>query len=96
MITHLAKQIFLFPCTIYSFSNNSKIYKYFQLGTSIESDCVSDSSTSIEDSNIVRTDAQRKVYIHNKLGNWYSPFCNRWLSLFGVSTITFLLLIEKS
>ncbi|XP_014489552.1 PREDICTED: solute carrier family 12 member 8 [Dinoponera quadriceps] len=41
-----------------------------------------DSSPSIEDNASVAS-AERKVHIHNKLGNWYSPLCNRWFSLLG-------------
>ncbi|XP_020283096.1 solute carrier family 12 member 8 [Pseudomyrmex gracilis] len=42
-----------------------------------------DSSPSIEDNVSITSTSERKVYIHNKLGNWYSPLCNRWLSLLG-------------
>ncbi|EFN67166.1 Solute carrier family 12 member 8 [Camponotus floridanus] len=42
-----------------------------------------DSSPSIEDSVSVISSSERKVYIHNKLENWYSPLCNRWFSLLG-------------
>ncbi|KAJ8679972.1 hypothetical protein QAD02_015759 [Eretmocerus hayati] len=42
-----------------------------------------DSSPSIEDNTSAASDPQKKVHIHGKLGNWYSPFCNRWFSLFG-------------
>ncbi|XP_076232268.1 solute carrier family 12 member 8 [Calliopsis andreniformis] len=39
-----------------------------------------DSSPSV-DENV--DNPERKIHIHNKLGNWYSPLCNRWLSLLG-------------
>lgn len=42
-----------------------------------------DSSPSIEDNASVSSTSERKVHIHNKLGNWYSPLCNRWFSLLG-------------
>lgn len=42
-----------------------------------------DSSPSIEDNASVSSTPERKVHIHNKLGNWYSPLCNRWFSLLG-------------
>ncbi|XP_050446468.1 solute carrier family 12 member 8 isoform X2 [Cataglyphis hispanica] len=42
-----------------------------------------DSSPSIEDSVSVNSASERKVHIHNKLENWYSPLCNRWFSLLG-------------
>lgn len=48
-----------------------------------------DSSPSIEDSVSVISSSERKVYIHNKLENWYSPLCNRWFSLLGVSISTY-------
>lgn len=46
-----------------------------------------DSSPSIEDNTSVGGTSERKVHIHNKLGNWYSPLCNRWFSLLGVSIL---------
>ncbi|XP_012270341.1 solute carrier family 12 member 8 [Orussus abietinus] len=42
-----------------------------------------DSSPSVEDNGSTEEVAVRKPNIHNKLGNWYSPLCNRWLSLIG-------------
>ncbi|XP_011502991.1 PREDICTED: solute carrier family 12 member 8 isoform X2 [Ceratosolen solmsi marchali] len=49
----------------------------------IESNGFIDSSPSIEDNNSITRQIQKKVHIHGKLGNWYSPFCNRWFSLLG-------------
>ncbi|XP_001600821.1 solute carrier family 12 member 8 isoform X1 [Nasonia vitripennis] len=54
-----------------------------QRNASVESNGYVDSSPSIEDNNSVTSEVQRKVHIHGKLGNWYSPFCNRWFSLLG-------------
>ncbi|XP_012542702.1 solute carrier family 12 member 8 [Monomorium pharaonis] len=42
-----------------------------------------DSSPSLEENASVSSTPERKVHIHNKLGNWYSPLCNRWFSLLG-------------
>ncbi|KZC04571.1 Solute carrier family 12 member 8 [Dufourea novaeangliae] len=42
-----------------------------------------DSSPSIDENVSPADNSERKIHIHNKLGNWYSPFCNRWLSLLG-------------
>jgi potassium/chloride transporter 8 len=60
---------------------------FFQRNSSMESNGFIDSSPSIEDNNSVTSQIQKKVHIHGKLGNWYSPFCNRWFSLLGVSII---------
>ncbi|XP_066587510.1 solute carrier family 12 member 8 [Prorops nasuta] len=40
-----------------------------------------DSSPSVEENGSVADNSERKLHIHNKLGNWYSPLCNRWFSL---------------
>ncbi|XP_015603778.1 solute carrier family 12 member 8 isoform X1 [Cephus cinctus] len=43
-----------------------------------------ESSPSIEGNGSVVNDASvRRPNIHKKLGNWYSPLCNRWFSLLG-------------
>ncbi|XP_051158818.1 solute carrier family 12 member 8 [Leptopilina boulardi] len=42
-----------------------------------------DSSPSLDENSSVADSIARRVHIHNKLGNWYSPFCNRWFSLLG-------------
>ncbi|XP_076276652.1 solute carrier family 12 member 8-like [Lasioglossum baleicum] len=42
-----------------------------------------DSSPSIDEGTSPTDNTERKIHIHNKLGNWYSPLCNRWLSLLG-------------
>ncbi|XP_076228278.1 solute carrier family 12 member 8 [Nomia melanderi] len=42
-----------------------------------------DSSPSIDENASPTDNTERKIHIHNKLGNWYSPLCNRWLSLLG-------------
>ncbi|XP_046742533.1 solute carrier family 12 member 8 isoform X2 [Diprion similis] len=39
------------------------------------------SSTADENGSVVN--AEERPHIHNKLGNWYSPLCNRWASLIG-------------
>ncbi|XP_015122063.1 solute carrier family 12 member 8-like [Diachasma alloeum] len=41
-----------------------------------------DSSPSIEE-NASIDGVIKKLHIHGKLGNWYSPLCNRWFSLLG-------------
>ncbi|XP_043254051.1 solute carrier family 12 member 8 [Colletes gigas] len=50
---------------------------------STESNVYIDSSPSVDENGSVVENSERKVHIHNKLGNWYSPLCNRWLSLLG-------------
>ncbi|XP_058806232.1 solute carrier family 12 member 8 [Phymastichus coffea] len=50
---------------------------------STESNGFVDSSPSVEENTSVTSEIQMKVHIHGKLGNWYSPLCNRWLSLLG-------------
>ncbi|CAK9812037.1 Solute carrier family 12 member 8 [Anthophora quadrimaculata] len=42
-----------------------------------------DSSPSVDETASNTDNSERKVHIHNKLGNWYSPLCNRWFSLLG-------------
>lgn len=42
-----------------------------------------DSSPSVDENASTADNPERKVHIHNKLGNWYSPLCNRWFSLLG-------------
>ena len=43
-----------------------------------------DSSPSVDENGSSAVDnPERKVHIHSKLGNWYSPLCNRWFSLLG-------------
>ncbi|XP_043274676.1 solute carrier family 12 member 8 [Venturia canescens] len=42
-----------------------------------------DSSPSVEENGSVADPPVRKPHIHGKLGNWYSPLCNRWFSLIG-------------
>ncbi|CAK9823077.1 Solute carrier family 12 member 8 [Anthophora retusa] len=42
-----------------------------------------DSSPSVDETASSTDNSERKVHIHNKLGNWYSPLCNRWFSLLG-------------
>ncbi|KAL7305899.1 hypothetical protein TKK_0001904 [Trichogramma kaykai] len=51
--------------------------------SSTDSNGFGDSSPSIDENNSVASDTPKKVHIHGKLGNWYSPFCNRWASLLG-------------
>ncbi|XP_014206157.1 solute carrier family 12 member 8 [Copidosoma floridanum] len=58
-------------------------HKNLVRNASIDSNGIIDSSPSVEDNNSVTSEIQKKVHIHGKLGNWYSPFCNRWFSLFG-------------
>nr|XP_050849600.1 solute carrier family 12 member 8 [Vespula vulgaris] len=50
-----------------------------------------DSSPSIEENST--SSAERKVHIHNKLGNWYSPLCNRWFSLLGCLVKLFIMFL---
>ncbi|KAH0949988.1 hypothetical protein HN011_009260 [Eciton burchellii] len=52
-----------------------------------------DSSPSIEDNASIASAPERKVYIHNKLGNWYSPLCNRWFSLLGCLVKLFIMFL---
>lgn len=41
-------------------------------------------SSPIDDNTSSATQvSQKKPHIHGKLGNWYSPLCNRWFSLAG-------------
>lgn len=62
---------------------------YLQRNNSVSDNNVYvDSSPSVEDNASVAS-AERKVHIHNKLGNWYSPLCNRWFSLLGVSVFVY-------
>ncbi|XP_076675412.1 solute carrier family 12 member 8 isoform X3 [Andrena cerasifolii] len=42
-----------------------------------------DSSPSVDENGSAVDNSERKVHIHSKLGNWYSPLCNRWFSLLG-------------
>lgn len=42
-----------------------------------------ESSPSLDENSSVADTMARRVHIHGKLGNWYSPFCNRWFSLLG-------------
>ncbi|XP_078045178.1 solute carrier family 12 member 8 [Augochlora pura] len=42
-----------------------------------------DSSPSVDENASPMDNSERKIHIHNKSGNWYSPLCNRWLSLLG-------------
>nr|XP_033323092.1 solute carrier family 12 member 8 [Megalopta genalis] len=42
-----------------------------------------DSSPSLDENASPMDNSERKIHIHNKSGNWYSPLCNRWLSLLG-------------
>nr|XP_003704031.2 PREDICTED: solute carrier family 12 member 8 [Megachile rotundata] len=42
-----------------------------------------DSSPSVDENGSTVENSEKKIHIHNKLGNWYSPLCNRWLSLLG-------------
>ncbi|KAK0159623.1 hypothetical protein PV327_010718 [Microctonus hyperodae] len=45
---------------------------------------VDSESPSVEENSSVADDnPTKKPHIHNKLGNWYSPLCNRWFSLLG-------------
>lgn len=69
---------------------------YMQRNNSISDNNVYvDSSPSIEDNASVSSTPERKIHIHNKLGNWYSPLCNRWFSLLGVSTYSLKELYSK-
>ncbi|KOX68626.1 Solute carrier family 12 member 8 [Melipona quadrifasciata] len=52
-----------------------------------------DSSPSIDESVSGTDNSERKIHIHNKLGNWYSPLCNRWFSLLGCLIKLFIMFL---
>ncbi|XP_046614563.1 solute carrier family 12 member 8 isoform X1 [Neodiprion virginianus] len=47
------------------------------------SESTSQVSSPAADENASVVNTEERPHIHNKLGNWYSPLCNRWASLIG-------------
>ncbi|RLU15442.1 hypothetical protein DMN91_012436 [Ooceraea biroi] len=77
-----------------SFEEHQLIDCYLQRNNSISDNNVYvDSSPSIEDNASVASASERKVHIHSKLGNWYSPLCNRWFSLLGCLVKLFIMFL---
>lgn len=73
---------------MYEEQNRKYCIYHFQRNPSLsENNMYIDSSPSIDENASSTDNSERKIHIHNKLGNWYSPLCNRWFSLLGVNLL---------
>ncbi|CAD6241154.1 GSCOCG00009177001-RA-CDS [Cotesia congregata] len=81
------KNLVVIIFNIFSMSNvNSEtIGNVDNISSSSSSSSLSPSIEDIPNNNLSNTNnlKRKNPHIHGKLGNWYSPLCNRWFSLFG-------------
>ncbi|KAJ8951941.1 hypothetical protein NQ318_013608 [Aromia moschata] len=95
-IQHQREQRFHRPRVQQSISTDSDLDRLFPERTrhkTLGGESSSNSVSSPDDSEV--TPISPKNHIHSKQKNWYSNFCNRWLSLFGaVLKVLIMLLVN--